>query len=967
MSDVVEDMLGRKFDVEQDEKGNEVWRSQEYPEFTFKSIEKYKDEDGNCLLYADKFGASTIEYDEANEIIRKKENNVTEYPTELVDIMPVTNQMFVPLVNNKVVLDGNFRDNAVACNAKQDHGILEKREYIKTTRYHGAYVAPGSMVLAAEIASVYGSFRKETNVLYRNIKRKTATIDTPLEQVKTVASMLNTNQELSDAIPYSQFNEIMTDLAKNASLALKEHPEQAQQIFDAFNSIKQSDVDKETKSFSTDFYVALAKNTPQVFIDNASSIPPFQRIGRLPNIAKEHKELALGAFDAMPSLKSHVEYHDFSSYSTHGIGFDIDKACKAFCTFLGIQLPSEDKEKMLTTLLNDKVTIIELFYDDRNDGIRPHLDNFTNDNNKFSDEFCKAVVNIAKGYYDGVCLGESIGNIIEKQKTLSVEFCKDMGEYTRHNKNYTGEYLQALEKLPTGVDKTEFYKDLVYIVTKADAYSRLKDKDEKAAIDYVAQSPEKLSPEFCDYMIETAKDMSDWEKTELQPILKRVLNEDISYFYTHRDVFNNSEFIQQVALRDHSIIPSLKNISKENFDAFAKIYEDEYKNASYGIDENNLKQKNVVLEKENNEIMDTIKTKILESSRGYYDASISKPVQVWLVKNAQKYPNLVGEILKEEKLPYVEMCIKNIENPEKENIASLLNRLEVKEAKTFEDFQDAQDFVARRDMCMRACRTYDNEKQKEFHAEHPEEDNVHLATIDRSQLSYDMAEVGIDDFKTAKRVAKLFYALNERPAVYGSDYNQYYPQALLPIAKSDVMQDWMYPVMMDAIEKGGLTISEGRMPSERTLFDCCKAWKINPAMPQRLAKFVGTHSLKGRMLAGAIFDKMVTDGKTTPEEWRDNKVLHEKFYEELARAEKMPREKAFQQYIPNTPVNRKRVIGMGMEEKGIENTPENFKALYKEAREQGVFEKLLAKPEEARTTFSSRLLVETARRKAARE
>ncbi len=139
--------------------------------------------------------------------------------------------------------------------------------------------------------------------------------------------------------------------------------------------------------------------------------------------------------------------------------------------------------------------------------------------------------------------------------------------------------------------------------------------------------------------------------------------------------------------------------------------------------------------------------------------------------------------------------------------------------------------------------------------------------------------------------------------------------------------------------------------------------KINQAMPQRLAKFVGTHSLKGRMLAGAIFDKMVEEGKTTPQEWRDNKVLHEKFYEELARAEKMPREKALKQYIPNTPVNRKRVVGMGMEEKGIENTPENFKSLYRQMREQGIFEKMLAKPEAARTTFSSRLLVETARRK----
>ncbi|MBQ7659805.1 MAG: hypothetical protein IJS26_03575 [Alphaproteobacteria bacterium] len=398
----------------------------------------------------------------------------------------------------------------------------------------------------------------------------------------------------------------------------------------------------------------------------------------------------------------------------------------------------------------------------------------------------------------------------------------------------------------------------------------------------------------------------------------------------------DSEFIQQVALKDLSIIPSLKGISRENFDAFAKIYEEEYAKAPYDFDKKDLKQKNIVLDKENNEIMNTIKNNILEN--GYEYGDTSKSGQVWLVKNAKKYPNLVSECLKTKELPYVEMCIKNIENPEKENIGSLLNRLEAKDAKTFADFQDAQDFVARRDMCMRA-------------------------TGRDQQLSYDMAEAGVSDFRTAKRINDLFITLNERPETYGSCYNEYYPKDLLPIAKSNVMQDWMYPVMMDAIRNEVLSTSEGRMPSERTLFDCCKAWKVCPQMPQRLAKEVGTYSLKGRMLAGAIFEKMVEEGKTTQEEWRENKELHQKFYEEFNRAQKMPREKAFKQYIPNTPVNRKRVIGMGMEEKGIENTPENFKTLYHEAREKGIFDKMLAKPEDARTTFSSRLLVETARRK----
>lgn len=230
-------------------------------------------------------------------------------------------------------------------------------------------------------------------------------------------------------------------------------------------------------------------------------------------------------------------------------------------------------------------------------------------------------------------------------------------------------------------------------------------------------------------------------------------------------------------------------------------------------------------------------------------------------------------------------------------------------------------------------------------------------------LHFDLVNAGIDSYKDAKRCLQIWEASNERPESYGSPHNKYYINEIAHIAKSDVMQDWMYPVMMDAVEKGGLTISEGRIPSEKTLFDCCKAWKINPAMPQRLAKFVGTHSLRGRMLAGAIFDKMCEEGKTAPQEWRDNKVLHEKFYEELARAEKMPRQQAFQQYIPNTPVNRKRMVGMGMEEKGIENTPENFKTLYGQMREKGIFEKMLAKPKEARTTISSRLLVDAARRK----
>lgn len=878
MSDIVEDMLGRKFDVEQDEKGNEVWRSQEYPEFTFESIEKYKDENGFYVLDS---GGSDCCYKEAigsvlRDTTKGKSSSLTGDPAELLDIMPITKQMFIPLINNQAICGTAYETyTRFVCNsgsAVGGYGHISIDYYVKYgpaawREKETRYLNPGSLQMAtAQIKSF----------LYKTIEKSLTKTDFPMEKLNIIQQNFNKYNNLISSISVAQYKTLEKIFADNAQLILKDNPEHAQELFDGFSTIYYRDYHnfEYTNQFyehnyeaKNQFYSDMAKYAPDVLLANVSKI---------------------------------IE----NEMSNHPTDISIFERCKEIYERGGNYAP----QALDCILSHASVTYLGDVQD------------------RSSDWF-------------------NTGNLL---------------------------YKIAEQNIPNS-DKVKIAEWLVskeHIATIPSFHASEEWANEGKLVDFInrfSESQKSLSPKFCEGVFYFARQQGYedgfWQHNEgLTPVFQRIINDDLSYYKQNIDVFDKSglDYSQQVALKDHSIIPSLKGISRENFDAFAKIYEDEYKKASYGVDENNLKQKNVVLEKENNEIMDTIKTKILENS-------VAKPVQVWLVKNAQKYPNLVSDCLKTTELPYVEMCIKNIENPEKENIGSLLNRLEVKEAKTFEDFQDAQDFVARRDMCMRACRTYDNEKQKEFHAEHPKEDNVRLATFDRSQLSYDMAEVGIDDFKTAKRVAKLFYTLNERPETYGSDYNQYYPQALLPIAKSDVMQDWMYPVMMDAIEKGGLTISEGRMPSERTLFDCCKAWKINPAMPQRLAKFVGTHSLKGRMLAGAIFDKMVTDGKTTPEEWRDNKVLHEKFYEELARAEKMPREKAFQQYIPNTPVNRKRVIGMGMEEKGIENTPENFKALYKEAREQGVFEKLLAKPEEARTTFSSRLLVETARRKAARE
>lgn len=98
--------------------------------------------------------------------------------------------------------------------------------------------------------------------------------------------------------------------------------------------------------------------------------------------------------------------------------------------------------------------------------------------------------------------------------------------------------------------------------------------------------------------------------------------------------------------------------------------------------------------------------------------------------------------------------------------------------------------------------------------------------------------------------------------------------------------------------------------------------------------------------------------------WKQHYV---KFYEELSLAGKMKWCEALKIYVPNTAVNRKRLVGAIMEEKGIENTAENFIASYQKMAYLKSFDKLLAKKEETKTIFSARLMVEAARRKKAKE
>lgn len=151
-----------------------------------------------------------------------------------------------------------------------------------------------------------------------------------------------------------------------------------------------------------------------------------------------------------------------------------------------------------------------------------------------------------------------------------------------------------------------------------------------------------------------------------------------------------------------------------------------------------------------------------------------------------------------------------------------------------------------------------------------------------------------------------------------------------------------------AVNNGGLVISKDRIENEHTLSDCCKAWRICPKMPQSLAKLIGKHNIRGRVLAGAIFDKISSDKQANPQEWRQNKELQKQLYNDLENAEKMPMEKAFKQYVTDTPINRNRVVECLMREEKIKITDESFEAYYDKVEKGGTFDKMLTQTEDER-------------------
>ena len=293
-------------------------------------------------------------------------------------------------------------------------------------------------------------------------------------------------------------------------------------------------------------------------------------------------------------------------------------------------------------------------------------------------------------------------------------------------------------------DFCQTYKAGKYILTLTAGKDYEAANEVIALCNKVTQDSKNLSDEFCKNVIGIAKklyaqDMQPWIEN-LSPALLAVAKKDVKY------ISECSRFLWDAKL------------SPKDERYFAGVYENlanKELQLEDGIDKSSSGTR---LSDQEQKIKDGCRSLIIRAN------------DVFKVKYSKKYPLLFQEITSDN--PYVDMCIRNLENPEKESIGSLLNRLEAKEAKTFEDFQEAVDFVHRRNMCRFVC--------KKFNAKYRDADysTGESTKVDEDRLSYDMAEVGIDNRRTAKRVVELFSQLNEKPAVHGSDYNIYYPDFL---------------------------------------------------------------------------------------------------------------------------------------------------------------------------------------------
>lgn len=216
----------------------------------------------------------------------------------------------------------------------------------------------------------------------------------------------------------------------------------------------------------------------------------------------------------------------------------------------------------------------------------------------------------------------------------------------------------------------------------------------------------------------------------------------------------------------------------------------------------------------------------------------------------------------------------------------------------------------------------------------------------RGDLIHDLIDTKLTKDTDIKKCLEMFWQINERPDRYLSSYNNYPIQSIAKVIKANILEDWMYPVMIEANRSGSLTFDNERMPSERTLFDCCKMWKLCPEMPQRMAKFVGSHGLYGRIVAASIFENMCQKYdipiNNVANVWAHNKELQMEFYERLAATQEMSREEVLNMY-PVSDRNKKRMAAVIFLERGIDVESDRFRILYKRILKQNNFNRAVFK------------------------
>ena len=234
----------------------------------------------------------------------------------------------------------------------------------------------------------------------------------------------------------------------------------------------------------------------------------------------------------------------------------------------------------------------------------------------------------------------------------------------------------------------------------------------------------------------------------------------------------------------------------------------------------------------------------------------------------------------------------------------------------------AIDYYQRLDKTLKYIRKYEKE---------------HKTTLN-GELHIDMVNGGINTETDMFKCLELWQTLNKRPDKYSSPMNKYTMKDIATAVKHDVPQEWMRPVILEALTHHVYTPDCGKMPD----VCCCKAWKINPAFPQKLAENIGSHPLVERMLAGVIFDKIGEAVKISPQEWDSNYDLQFRFFAELSQAKNMEPKLALKHYIPNTAINRKRLVGAYLEDKKIDCTKQNFEKIYRDFEKRKVFETYLA-------------------------